>query len=476
MNAERIRQLIQKEFPYQPTKSQQQLIEKLADFFVTPNPASVFVLKGYAGTGKTTIVSSLVKVLPLLKASPVLLAPTGRAAKVLAAYSEMQAYTIHKKIYRILPSADGSIEIGLQQNKHRNAFFIVDEASMIGGSLSNQTDFFGASNLLDDLVQFVQNGENCRMILIGDSAQLPPVHSLDSPALSEPFLKNRFQLNVWSFELRDVVRQTRQSGILHNATHIRQLLSEKTIGLPRFQTEGFDDFIRLTSSDAADQVNTAFMGNQLENSIVVCRSNKRANLFNQYIRNNVLLRESEIGAGDLLMVVKNNYFWLPQNSTAGFIANGDIIEIKRIRKTEDLYGFRFAEVTARLVDYPDEPDIEVKILLNTLNSEGPSLSNAESRKLFDEVAADYSTITNKAKRLAMVKATPHYNALQVKFAYALTCHKAQGGQWANVMIEMGFLPLNEPDTEYLRWLYTAITRATSKVFLLNFNDSFFCSK
>lgn len=473
MKSEFIRQLILKEFPYQPTQSQHLLIEKLADFIVDPNPASVFVLKGYAGTGKTTIVSSLVRVLPQLKASPVLLAPTGRAAKVLAGYSGRQAYTIHKKIYRILPSADGSINITLQQNKHFNAFFIVDEASMIGGTRSDQTELFGATNLLDDLLRFVQNGDNCRLILIGDTAQLPPVHSLESPALSEVFLKNRFHLNIWSLELRDVVRQASNSGILQNATLIRQMLSEKTAGFPQLQTNGLGDFVRLAGSDAADQINTAFMGNQIEHSLVVCRSNKRANLFNQHIRNNVLFRESEIAAGDLLMVVKNNYFWLPENSNAGFIANGDIIELKRIRKTEEIYGFRFAEVSARMLDYPDEPDIEVKILLNTLNSEGPSLSNAESRKLYEEVAADYAAVANKAQRLAMIKTNPHYNALQIKFAYALTCHKAQGGQWANVFVEMGYLPQQEPDIEYLRWLYTAITRATDKVFLLNFSDPFF---
>lgn len=473
MHIHPISQKILKEFPYQPTQGQQELIEKLAGFIMDTDKASVFVLKGYAGTGKTTIVSSLVRVLPSLRANSVLLAPTGRAAKVLAGYSGKQAFTIHKKIYRIQPAADGSISVTLQQNKHRNTFFIVDEASMIGGAKGNQTELFGATNLLDDLLQYVHNGENCRLILIGDTAQLPPVHTVESPALSENFLINRYHVKTWSFELRDVVRQARDSGILHNATNIRQMIAEKMTGFPRLQPDGFGDFIRLAGPDAADEINNAYMGNQIEQSLVVCRSNKRANLFNQHIRNRVLFRESEISAGDLLMVVKNNYFWLPDNSNAGFIANGDIIELKRIRKIEEIYGFRFAEVTARMTDYPDEPDIEVKILLHTLHSEGPSLSDSESRKLFDEVAADYTDIVSKAQRLALIKNNPYYNALQVKFAYALTCYKAQGGQWANVFVEMGYIPQQEPDIEYLRWLYTAITRATGKVFLLNFTDSFF---
>jgi len=473
MKTEYISQTILNEFPYNPTGDQQQLIEKLAGFIVDADPASVFVLKGYAGTGKTTIVSSLVRVLPSLKANSVLLAPTGRAAKVLAGYSGNQAFTIHKKIYRILPASDGSISVVLQQNKYKNAFFIVDEASMIGGTRSEQTELFGGTNLLDDLLQYANAGVNCRLILIGDTAQLPPVQTIESPALSEKFLMQRYHLKVWNFEIRDVVRQARDSGILHNATHIRQMLGEKKAGYPKLQLDGFADFIRLTGNEAVDEINNAFMSNQVEQSLVVCRSNKRANLFNQHIRNRVLFREDEISAGDLLMVVKNNYYWLPENSNAGFIANGDIIELKRIRKVEEIFGFRFADVIARMLDYPDEPDIEVRILLDTLNSDGPSLSNTENRRLFDEVMADYAHIPNKATRLAHIKNDPYYNALQVKFAYALTCHKAQGGQWANVFVEMGYIPTQEPDTEYLRWLYTAITRATEKVFLLNFTDSFF---
>jgi exodeoxyribonuclease-5 len=461
------------EFPYDPTNDQGRLIELLADYIRDPNPASVFVLKGYAGTGKTTIVSSLVRVLPALRAQSVLMAPTGRAAKVLAGYSGRQAFTIHKKIYRLLPASDGSVSVVLQQNKHKNTFFIVDEASMIGASRSEQTELFGGINLLDDLHQYVNNGVNCRLILIGDTAQLPPVFSIDSPALSEKYLSTRYHLKVWSYELREVVRQARDSGVLLNATIIRQMLSEGQQGFPKMQLNGFSDFIRLQGYDAADEVNNAYMSSDIEQALIICKTNKRANLYNQHIRNSVLFREEEISAGDLLMVVKNNYFWLPDTSQAGFIANGDIIELKRITKVEELYGFRFADVTARMLDYPDEPDLEVKILLDTLNSDGPSLSNSESKKLFEEVAADYAHIANKAIRLAQIKSNPHFNALQVKFAYALTCHKAQGGQWEKVFVEMGHIASEMPETEYLRWLYTAITRATKKVYLLNFTDQFF---
>lgn len=473
MSHETISKAILREFPYTPTSDQSQLINLLGRFITDGDSASVFVLKGYAGTGKTTIVSSLVKILPSLRASSVLLAPTGRAAKVLASYSGKQAFTIHKKIYRLLPSVDGSINVVLQQNKHKNTFFIVDEASMIGGSRSEQAELFGGTNLLDDLIHFVNDGVNCRLILIGDTAQLPPVMTTESPALNEKFLSQRYHLKLWSFELKEVVRQARDSSILHNATLIRQMLGKKEEGFPKLQLTGFNDFKRLEGPDAADEVNNAFMGREIEETLIVCRSNKRANLFNQHIRSKVLFREDEISAGDLLMVVKNNYFWLPDSSNAGFIANGDIMELKRIRRIEDLYGFRFADVTARMLDYPNEPDLEVKILLDTLNAEGPSLSNADSKKLFEEVAADYADIPNKGTRLARIKNNPHYNALQVKFAYALTCHKAQGGQWSNVFVEMGYIPNKEPDTEYLRWLYTALTRATEKIFLLNFTDDFF---
>ncbi len=474
MMIEKTGQLIRSHFPYEPTGEQQALIHQLAGFIQNPELSTLFLLKGYAGTGKTTIVSSLVKMLPLLKAKSVLLAPTGRAAKVLAGYSGQQAFTIHKKIYRLQAAKDGSLHIALQPNKHRNTFFIVDEASMIsGGTQTEQSSLFGGTNLLDDLVQYVVNGNNCRLLLIGDTAQLPPVKTTLSPALSENYLKQRYHFQVLAFELTEVVRQARDSGILLNATRLREMISHEKKGFPGFHVEGQPDFIRLDGQDAADEVNNAFMGSGTDQALIICRSNKRANLFNKHIRSRVLFMEDEINAGDLLMVVKNNYFWLPDNSAAGFIANGDIIEIKRINRIESLYGFRFADLTITMIDYPEQPDVDLKIMLDTLDVEGPALGQTALRNLFEAIAEDYQDVPNQRTRMEKIRNNPHFNALQVKFAYAMTCHKAQGGQWENVFVEMGFIPGKMPDTEYLRWLYTAITRATKKLFLLNFTDDFF---
>lgn len=465
---------LEKVFPYEPTKDQQSLFRALAAFITTRDADSVFLLKGYAGTGKTSVVSSLVSVLPKIKGDTVLLAPTGRAAKVLASYAGKKAYTIHKKIYRLQTSSDGSMQIVLQQNKHKNTFFIVDEASMIAwGSTASQSTLFGGANLLEDLLQFVYNQNNCRLILVGDTAQLPPVKSNESPALNKSFLEKRFTFRVIEHELKEVVRQAQSSGILYNATRIREMLSKSEAGFPKFKLAGFEDVIRVQGQDAADEVNDAYISSGNEEALTICRSNKRANMFNKHIRQRVLFLEDEINAGDLLMVVKNNYFWLPQQSEAGFIANGDILELKRILRFESLYGFRFADVSARMIDYPDEPDLEVKVLLNTLETEGPALQQKEASALFEAVSEDYQHIPNKRTRMAHIRNNAYLNALQVKYAYAMTCHKAQGGQWENVFIEMGYLPDKKPDTEYLRWLYTALTRSTKKVFLMNFVNDFF---
>ncbi len=465
---------ISKQFPYQPTNDQAGLINKISAFIRNDDPDSAFMLKGYAGTGKTTIISSLVQVLPALGADAVLLAPTGRAAKVLAGYSGQKAYTIHKKIYRLQSGNDGSIKIVLRQNKHKNTFFVVDEASMIAwGSEPAQGNLFGGANLLDDLMQFVYNRKNCRLILIGDTAQLPPVHIHESPALNSIFLEKRYNIHISEHELKEVVRQAENSGILFNATHLRDMLRTKQTGFPRFRLDGFNDFVRAQGQEAAEQVDDAYISHGREEALMICRSNKRANMYNRHIRQRVLFMEEEINAGDLLMVVKNNYFWLPEDSDAGFIANGDIIELKRILRTESLYGFRFADVSARMLDYPDQDDLEVKVLLDTLDADGPSLTQKDANKLFEAIAADYAHIPNKRNRIAQIKNSPHLNALQVKYAYAMTCHKAQGGQWKNVFVEMGYIPDKKPDTEYLRWLYTAITRSTGNVFLLNFSDDFF---
>ncbi len=465
---------LQRVFPYEPTEDQHNLFQELASFIVDREADSLFLLKGYAGTGKTSVVSSLVEILPTIKGDTVLLAPTGRAAKVLATYAGKKAHTIHKKIYRLQTSSEGNMQIVLQQNKHKNTFFIVDEASMIPwGTAGSQGSLFGGANLLEDLLHFVYNRNNCRLILVGDTAQLPPVHSAESPALNKSFLENRFHFHVREHELKEVVRQAQNSGILLNATRIREMLAKGKSGFPVFKTKGFDDVIRVQGQDAADEVNDAYISSGKEEALTICRSNKRANLFNRHIRQRVLFMEDKINAGELLMVVKNNYFWLPQQSEAGFIANGDILELKRILRFETLYGFRFADVSARMTDYPDEPDIEVKLLLNTLETEGPALSQQEANDLYEAVAADYQHIANKRTRMAHIRNNPHLNALQVKYAYAMTCHKAQGGQWQHVFVEMGYLPDKKPDTEYLRWLYTALTRSTKKVFLMNFVDEFF---
>lgn len=461
-------------FPYEPTQDQLSLFHELAAFTTGKEADSIFLLKGYAGTGKTSVVSSLVSVLPKIKADTVLLAPTGRAAKVLASYAGKKACTIHKKIYRLQTGSDGSMRIVLQHNKHKNTFFIVDEASMIAwGTAANQGSLFGGANLLEDLLHFVYNQNNCRLILVGDTAQLPPVHSNESPALNKAFLEKRFSFRVIEHELKEVVRQAQNSGILYNATKIREMLAKGESGFPPFQLKGFDDMVRVQGQDAADEVNDAYISSGKEEALTICRSNKRANMFNQHIRQRVLFLEDEINAGDLLMVVKNNYFWLPQQSEAGFIANGDILELKRILRFESLYGFRFADVSARMIDYPDEPDLEVKVLLNTLNTEGPALAQKDANDLFEAVSGDYQHIPNKRTRMAHIRSNPCLNALQVKYAYAMTCHKAQGGQWKHVFVEMGYLPDKKPDTEYLRWLYTALTRSTKKVFLMNFVEEFF---
>ncbi len=471
---QQFKQIFLQSFPYEPTPDQYELIEKLSRFLISPERSSVFVLKGYAGTGKTSVVSNLVKILPRLKANSVLLAPTGRAAKVLASYSGKPAFTIHRKIYSLKQNAEGEISFGLSPNQHLDTLFIVDEASMI--SLHNKAEdssMFGSGNLLDDLIAYVYSGDNCRLILIGDTAQLPPVKSNESPALNIPFLKSSFHLDIHSCELRQVVRQEADSGILHNATIIRNKIESGKQGFAQFELDGFKDILKMEGPDTADYINDCFSSRNFENTIIVCRSNKRANLYNQHIRQRVLFHEEEISAGDLLMIVRNNYFWLPKDSQAGFIANGDIVEVLRIQRIIELYGFRFAQLSARMIDYPQEQDLDVMVMLDTLTLDGPSLSYADASKLWTEVEKDYQDEPNRKKRVAKIKTNPYLNALQVKFAYALTCHKAQGGQWENVFVEMGYIPEKNPDTEYYRWLYTALTRATRHLYLMGFSDEFF---
>ena len=475
MNSADLTSLLLKEFPYEPTKGQRTVLEKIA-YFLTDSwkePNSLFILKGYAGTGKTTIVSSLVNVLPKLQRKSALMAPTGRAAKVLSAYAQRPANTIHRKIYFARTTKDGVIALKLQQNLHKQTLFIVDEASMIQHSSQSENSLFGSRNLLDDLFEYVFTGEGCRMMFIGDTAQLPPVGLEHSPALDIEYLKKAYNLLIDNHELTEVVRQEKDSAILMNATAVRNQIVRQEWGLPLFKTSSSIDVIRLNGSELEDALNSAYSGSGKENNVVVCRSNKRANIFNKEIRKRILFLEEEINTGDYMMVVKNNYFWLPEGSCAGFVANGDIIELLRISKIEEMYGFRFADVTIRFVDYPEEKDLDVKILLDTLQSESPALSSVDNNRLFQEVMKDYEDLSSRRSRVEKVKINPYFNALQVKFSYALTCHKTQGGQWDTVFVDQGYLNEKMMNIEYLRWLYTALTRATKKLYLVNFEDKFF---
>ncbi|MCX6243672.1 MAG: AAA family ATPase [Bacteroidetes bacterium] len=476
MNSAEVTSLLLKEFPYEPTKGQRIVLEKIARFLTESwnQPNSLFILKGYAGTGKTTIVRSLVNVLPQMQRRFSLMAPTGRAAKVLSAYAQKPANTIHRKIYFARTTKEGVIALKLQQNLHKQTLFIVDEASMIQHSSISDTTLFSTRNLLDDLFEYVFSGENCRILFIGDTAQLPPVGLDTSPALDINYLRKAFHLAIDTYELTEVVRQERHSGILLNATAVRNQILREEWGLPLFSvSRAHKDVVRVSGTELEELLNSAYSGVGKENNVVVCRSNKRANIFNREIRKRILFLEEEINTGDYLMVVKNNYYWLPEGSGTGFIANGDIIELLRIRKIEEMYGFRFADVTIRFIDYPDEKDLDVRIMLDTLDSESPALPQADNNRLFQEVMKDYEDISSKRGRIEKVKVNPYFNALQVKFSYALTCHKTQGGQWDTVFVDQGYLNEKMMNLEYLRWLYTAVTRATKRLFLVNFEEKFF---
>ena len=463
-------------FPHEPTDGQRRACGEIVSFLFDADPRSTFLLRGYAGTGKTSLVSALIKAAPRLRIRTLLLAPTGRAAKVLSGYSGQKAFTIHKKIYTSVDDGSGSVRTMRAKNRYSYTLFIVDEASMISAK-PDEEGYVNRHSLLEDLVDFVLDGSHCRLMLIGDSAQLPPVGSTESPALSPLHLSTVFGLNVHSAELSEVVRQQRLSGILANATAMREKISSMeggdSVTMPLFSLEDLDDVVRLGGADLEETLYKEYGDGGVEEVVFVCRSNKRANLFNQSIRNRILLRDDEIGTGDYLMVVKNNYHWLEPESEMGFIANGDIVEVLSARHFEELYGFHFVDVTLRFVDYPDAPVLECKLLLETLHSESPSLSREESKKLYDEVMADYADLPTKAERLRELRENPYYNALQVKFAYSLTCHKTQGGQWPVVFVDQGYLTDDMIDREFLRWLYTAVTRATRKLYLLNFKDEFF---
>ena len=473
MDMNQVVRYILSRFPHQPTEGQRSACEAMAEFLYDADPMAAFVLSGYAGTGKTSLVSALVQSAPAMRIKTLLLAPTGRAAKVLAGYSGQPAFTIHKKIYQTYMSADGVVRMGRAPNKHTYTLFIVDEASMIGVN----ADGVGRRSLLEDLVDYVAEGKHCRLMLVGDEAQLPPVGTAESPALDLEYLRAFSHLKVHHYRLTEVVRQQHLSGILYNATLLRQRLAELVEGecptLPLFDLEGCDDVQRLSGADLEEVLNEEYGDGRLEQVAVITRSNKRANLFNQEIRNRVLYREEEVNAGDYMMVVKNNYYWLDADSEMGFIANGDMIELLSVRNHQELYGFHFVDATLRFVDYPNMAPVDCKLLLETIHSESPSLTMDEAQRLFEAVAEDYADMPNKSDRIKAIRENPYFNALQVKFSYALTCHKTQGGQWGTVIIDQGYLTDEMIDREYLRWLYTAVTRATQKVYLLNFEDNFF---
>lgn len=453
-------------FHFQPTKEQDFVIKMLATFLLSPKSDLLFLLRGYAGTGKTSLVGALVKTLDMLKQKTILLAPTGRAAKVLSSYANHPAFTIHKKIYRQKSFADESASFSICDNLNKHTLFLVDEASMISNEgLSGS--MFGSGRLLDDLIQYVYSGEGCRLLILGDTAQLPPVGEEQSPALSAMMLGG-YGLEVMEANLTQVVRQAESSGILWNATALRKLLvQDECYSLPKIRITGFPDVKVVPGNELMEALEACYDNDGLEETIVVCRSNKRANIYNNGIRSRILWREDELNNGDLLMIAKNNYYWTEQEKDMDFIANGELAVVQRVRRQSELYGFRFVDVTLTFPDQ-DNYELDANLLLNTLQSESPALTRADADRLFNAVLEDYADIPLKRERMKKMKADPYYNALQVKYAYAVTCHKAQGGQWKNVFIDQGYMSDEYLSPDYFRWLYTAFTRATGTLYLVNY--------
>ncbi|WP_338410462.1 AAA family ATPase [uncultured Flavobacterium sp.] len=472
MTSNQFYKLLKDNFPFIPTLKQDIFFQKIANFIINSSTNEIFVLKGFAGTGKTTVISTIVSQLINAKLKYLLLAPTGRAAKVISNYSHKPAFTIHKKIYFPKKASGGGVSFTLQPNKFTNTIFIVDEASMIS-NVTQETKLYENGSLLDDLLSYVDSGKNCKIIFVGDTAQLPPVHLDVSPALNIDTLSLHYNKNVHHIELDEVMRQEESSGILFNATELREILKSHFIDTFKFNVLGYKDIVRLQDGyDIQDAINQSFSDYGLEETVFIVRSNKRANQYNEQIRTRILNKESEISSGDYMMVVKNNYFWLQDSDAAGFIANGDIIEVLEIRNIKELYGFKFATVKIRMVDYPNQIPFETILILDTIKSESPSLTYEESNKLYQEVMLDYENETTKYKKFIKVKNNEYFNALQVKFSYAITCHKSQGGQWNTVFIEQPYLP-NGIDRDYIRWLYTAMTRTKEKLYLIGFKDENF---
>ncbi len=464
--------ILKEKFPHDPTPKQSVALQLLSSYVLSKEKERLFLLKGFAGTGKTTIVGTLVNNLWQTTMKAVLMAPTGRAAKVMSNYSKTQAFTIHKKIYFPKKQSGGGVQFVLAPNKHRNTIFIVDEASMIPDTPAD-SKLFENGSLLDDLLMFAYSGHNCKLILIGDTAQLPPVHLDLSPALDEGKLSLNYNKEVTRLELDEVVRQSEHSGILVNATILREQLQGSFFDDFKFDVNPYSDIVRLVDGyEIQEAIDASYSENGKEETTIIVRSNKRANLYNENIRSRILYLENDLAVGDYMMVVKNNYFFFIFTSEAGFIANGDIIEVLEIFAIKELYGFKFAEVKVKMVDYPNQRPFETVLLLDTIQAVTPSLSYEDGNKLYQEVMKDYAHEKSKYKKFLGVKNNKYFNALQVKFSYAITCHKSQGGQWNTVFVEQPYLP-NGIDKEYLRWLYTAVTRAKKQLYLIGFKSDFF---
>ena len=468
LSADQLERSLLDSFRHSPTDGQKKLFHSFSRFAVSNKERCALLLKGYAGTGKTTSVSSLVSVIEQIGIPYILLAPTGRAARVLSSYSNRSASTIHRHIYYAKQMRSGEGVFELKENELRNTIFFVDEASMIGHA--QQEPF---NDLLDDLISHVYSGEGCKLMLIGDTAQLPPVGSAQSPALQIEHLRSQYYLNIAEVELSEVIRQKEGSGILENATAIRSLIVNGDATLPKFTVEGFHDIERI-ESELQDALENAFSLYGKDDAIVITRSNKRANLFNQQIRQRILWLEEEINSGDRMMVLKNNYYWLKSEEyTAGFIANGDTLEIKRVMRFEDRGKFRFCRASVKMPDYPDMPEFEVILLCNTIWDNHASQPQEERMALAELIAEDYPDLTDMRQLKKAIKSDPYFNALQVKFSYAITCHKAQGGQWPCVFVDQGYVTDEMAGVELNRWFYTAVTRAQEKLYLVGFDSQFF---
>ena len=480
MNIEELKYQILQQFGFPPTPEQAQALDVFVQFMADSNPHAVMILRGSAGTGKTSLSGAIVRTLRAVRQKVMLLAPTGRAAKVFSLNSGMPAYTIHRRIYREKAFAGVDGQFNLNDNLYTDTLFMVDEASMIANlGLGGTT--FGSGCLLDDLIHFVYQGRNDRLLLIGDKAQLPPVGEEESPALSAAMLQG-YGLSVYECDLNEVVRQSQQSGILFNATRIRQMITHDDITqLPKIRFSGFSDIREMPGAELIEALGDSYLHVGLDDTIVVTRSNKRANIFNQGIRNMVLDREEELESGDMLMIVKNNYYWMEEerkkikeseerrvqsNEIPAFLANGDRAKVMKVSRRIDLYGFHFATLLLKFPDY-DNYELEATVLLDTLTSEAPALTHDQQEQLFHKIEEDYQDIPLKADRMKAIRQDPYFNALQVKFAYAVTCHKAQGGQWSHVYVDQGYMTDDMLTPDYIHWLYTAFTRATELLYLVN---------